>query len=72
MTQDNNDDSGDCYLIGWKPICEAMGVLSKATAKGIIERGKIPVGRIRAEKVYRPAIRKSILMECLDRMAYQS
>jgi hypothetical protein len=24
------------------------------------------------KKIYRPAIRKSILLECLDKMAYQS
>jgi hypothetical protein len=72
MTQDKKENNGDCYLIGWKPICEVMGIISPKTARAIIKRANIPVGRIWVKKIYRPAIRKSILLECLDKMAYQS
>jgi hypothetical protein len=58
----------DYYLIGRKSICNVMGVYSWRTAKRVLEEGNIKLGKIRGK----PAIRKAVLMACLDKMAFFS
>jgi hypothetical protein len=72
MSQDKKENNSDSYLIGWKSICEAMGVLSPKSAHERIKRANIDLGWERMKKGRSPAIRKSVLLEKLDKYFYQS